>query len=145
MYTSYRGGFNEGYDEIDLNGDGVDELVLMNEDYIIKAIFTIKNGKPVMLDALTHEEGWLDSEGFIHVDREDEYVLEYSLYELTADGDYNLIYSILLAQYGNYYQINYYLTKEGKTEKILYLTDNNSQCDTRSKTRCYCVRYVFYK
>lgn len=113
LYTAYRGGFNEGYDEIDLNGDGVDELVLMNEDYIIKAIFTIKNGKPVMLDALTHEEGWLDSEGFIHVDREDEDVLEYSLYELTADGDYNLIYSILVAQYGKYY-----LTKEGKTEMI---------------------------
>ena len=118
LYTAYEGGYNEGYDEIDLNGDGVDELVLMNEDYIIKAIFTIKNGKPVMLDALTHEQGWLDSEGFIHVDREDEDVLEYSLYELTADGDYNLIYSILLAQYGNYYQTNYYLTKEGKTEKI---------------------------
>ena len=92
--------------------------MLMNEDYIIKAIFTMKNGKPVMLDALTHENGWLDSEGFIHVDREDEDVLEYSLYELTADGDYNLIYSILLAQYGNYYETNYYLTKEGKTEKI---------------------------
>lgn len=113
LYTAYQGGYNEGYDEIDLNGDGVDELVLMNEDYIIKAIFTIKNGKPVMLDALTHEEGWLDSEGFIHVDREDEDMLEYSLYELTADGDYNLIYSILVAQYGKYY-----LTKEGKTEMI---------------------------
>ena len=118
LYTAYEGGYNEGYDEIDLNGDGVDELVILNEDYIIKAIFTMKNGKPVMLDALTHERGWLDSEGFIHVDREDEDVLEYSLYELTADGDYNLIYSILLAQYGNYYQTNYYLTKEGKTEKI---------------------------
>ena len=118
LYTAYEGGYNEGYDEIDLNGDGVDELVILNEDYIIKAIFTMKNGKPVMLDALTHERGWLDSEGFIHVDREDEDVLEYSLYELTADGDYNLIYSILLAQYGNYYETNYYLTKEGKTEKI---------------------------
>ena len=118
LYTAYEGGYNEGYDEIDLNGDGVDELVILNEDYIIKAIFTMKNGKPVMLDALTHENGWLDSEGFIHVDREDEYMLEYSLYELTADGDYNLIYSILLAQYGNYYETNYYLTKEGKTEKI---------------------------
>ena len=118
LYTAYEGGYNEGYDEIDLNGDGVDELVILNEDYIIKAIFTMKNGKPVMLDALTHENGWLDSEGFIHVDREDEDVLEYSLYELTADGDYNLIYSILLAQYGNYYETNYYLTKEGKTEKI---------------------------
>ena len=118
LYTAYEGGYNEGYDEIDLNGDGVDELVILNEDYIIKAIFTMKNGKPVMLDALTHEQGWLDSEGFIHVDREDEYMLEYSLYELTADGDYNLIYSILLAQYGNYYETNYYLTKEGKTEKI---------------------------
>ena len=113
LYTAYQGGYNEGYDEIDLNGDGVDELVILNEDYIIKAIFTMKNGKPVMLDALTHERGWLDSEGFIHVDREDEDMLEYSLYELTADGDYNLIYSILVAQYGKYY-----LTKEGKTEMI---------------------------
>lgn len=115
LYTAYRGAYLEGYDEIDLNGDGQDELVLMNEDYTIKAIFTQRNGKPVLLDAFTYETCWLDEEGLIHVDRVDYYELEYSLYEFTKEGDYNLVYSILVAENGNRY-----LTKDGKTEKISF-------------------------
>ncbi len=113
LYTAYHGASYEGYDEIDLNGDGQDELVIMNEDYTIKAIFTQRNGKPVLLDAFSYETCWLDEEGLIHVDRTDYYELEYSLYEFTKDGDYQLVYSILAAENGNRY-----LTKEGKTEII---------------------------
>lgn len=115
LYTAYRGAYLEGYDEIDLNGDGQDELVLMNENYTIKAIFTQRNGKPVLLDAVADETCWLDEEGLIHVDRVDYYELEYSLYEFTKDGEYHLVYSILAAENGNRY-----LTKDGKTEIISF-------------------------
>ncbi|MDY5940867.1 MAG: hypothetical protein SPJ23_04370, partial [Eubacteriales bacterium] len=104
-----------GYDEIDLNGDGKDELVLMNEDYRIKAIFTQKGGVPVLLDAFAYETCWLDDKGFIHVDNEQYYELEYNLYEFASNGQYKLIYSILDAENGNRY-----LTKDGKTEKITF-------------------------
>ena len=115
LYAAYHGAYYEGYDEIDLNGDGVDELVILNEDYTIKAIFTMKKGVPVLLDAYANEVCWIDEEGMIHVDRWDYNEIEYSLYEFTGEGDYNLVYSILTAQNGNRY-----LTKDGKTEPITY-------------------------
>jgi len=105
-----------GYDEIDLNGDGQDELILLNEDYNIKAIFTQKKGIPVLIDLFTTAVCWLDDQGFIHVDSSNYgYTeLEYSLYEFTKDGEYNLVYSILAAESGRY------LTKNGKTEQISF-------------------------
>ncbi len=115
LYAAYHSAYYEGYDEIDLNGDGQDELVIMNEDYTIKAIFTQKNGRPVMLGAYANASCWLDDQGLIHIDRIDYYELEYSLYEFTKEGDYNIVYSILVAENGNRY-----LTKDGKTEKISF-------------------------
>lgn len=104
-----------GYDEIDLNGDTQNELVLLDEDYRIKAIFTQKDGVPVLLDAFASETCWLDDQGLIHVDNEQYQELEYSLYEFTIKGEYNLVYSILVADNGNRY-----LTRDGKTEKITF-------------------------
>ena len=115
IHAAYRGGRIAGYDEIDLNGDGQSELVLMDEDYRIKALFTQKKGVPVLLGAFAYETCWLDEEGYIHVDREDHYELEYSLYEFTGDGEYKLVYSALLTRSGRRY-----LTKDGKTEQITF-------------------------
>ena len=117
LYTAYFGVERMGYDEIDLNGDGVDELVLLDEDYRIKAIFTQKNGSPVLIDSFvySYHTCWLDENGLIHVDRESYDELEYSLYEFTKEGDYKLHYSILVA---NYY--GRYITRNGKTELISY-------------------------
>jgi len=115
LYITHYGNDFPGYDEIDLNGDGKDELVFLDEDYRIKAIFTEKDGTPVLLDAFAWEVCWLDEEGFLHVDREDGIELEYSLYEFTKDGDYRLVYSILVAESG--YR---YLTRDGKTERISF-------------------------
>ena len=104
-----------GYDEIDLNGDGQDELVLMGEDYRIKAIFTQRNGVPVLLDAFLTETCWLDDEGLIHVDDYQAEELSYSVYELTDSGEYRMRYSILATLNGDRY-----LTKDGKTERISF-------------------------
>ena len=115
LYAAYRGGTCEGYDEIDLNGDGLDELVILNEDYVIKAIFTQKNGTPVLLGAFGYETCWLDGQGLIHIDRNDGYELEYSVYELTKKGDYNPVYSILMTEDGNRY-----LVKDGEKKQITF-------------------------
>ena len=115
IYAAYQGGRIAGYDEIDLNGDGQSELVLMDEDYRIKALFTQKKGVPVLLGAFAYETCWLDEEGYIHVDREDYYELEYSLYEFTGDSEYKLVYSALLARSGRRY-----LTKDGETKRITF-------------------------
>ena len=115
LYGAPRGDYRVGYDEIDLNGDGTDELVLLHEDYRILAIFTQKDGIPVLLDAFAYETCWLDEKGFIHVNNEQYYELEYNLYEFTPGGKYNLIYSVLVADNGNRY-----LTQNGKTERITF-------------------------
>ena len=127
LYATHHGNDNPGYDEIDLNGDGQDELVIMNEDYSIKAIFTQKNGTPVLLDAFGFETCWLDDQGFIHVDDREYYEIEYRLYEFTKEGDYNFIYSLFLAKNGSRY-----LIKDGKTELITFEKSlelyNNDYC-----------------
>lgn len=116
LYSAYHGTFCKGYDEIDLNSDGQDELVLMSEDYRISAIFTQKDGTPVLLPgtnaAVTY---WLDDRGGVHVDRSHIDELEYSLYEFTKDGEFNLTYSILVTNRGNRY-----LTRDGKTQPFSY-------------------------
>jgi len=119
LYEAYHcGNFYMGYDEIDLNGDGIDELLLLDEDYSIQAIFTQKNGIPELLDVFAYDICWIDDQGFIHVDKYDyPYYneIEYSLYEFTKDSEYNLIYSILAAN-----NDNRYLTQNGKTEQITF-------------------------
>ena len=115
LYASYCGVNNVGYDEVDLNGDGTDELLLLNDDYRIKAIFTQKDGVPVMLDAFGMETCWLDEDGFIHIDSIDYFFneLQFSLYEFTKSGEYNLVYSLLAVERGYYY-----LLEKGKRERI---------------------------
>lgn len=116
LYTVYRGGAHDvGYDELDLNGDGRDELVLMRENYGILAIFTQKRGVPVLVASFPTDICWLDEQGLIHVDSPSYYELEYSLYEFTKEGDYNLVYSILLDE--NY---DRFLTRDGKIELMTY-------------------------
>ena len=85
-----------GYGQTDLNGDGIEELVLLGEDYRIKAIFTQKDGAPVLLDAFAspYEFGWLDGNGFIHADLEGYSELTYRLYEFTKNCEYKHCYTV---------------------------------------------------
>ena len=117
LYIIYRGTSAPlGYDEIDLNGDGKDELVFLTEDYTIEAVFTQKNGTPVMLKSLLQNEaGWLDENGFIHIDRGDFYELEYSVYKVAENGGFELVYDIFVSERGGRY-----LTRDGKREQITF-------------------------
>ena len=56
-----------GYATKDLNGDGMDELVLMNNDYYIMAIFSYADGKPVLLgNYMPRGSCWIDGDGLLH-------------------------------------------------------------------------------
>ena len=64
-----------GYAEKDLNGDGTDELILLNEDYTVIAIFSYVDGKPTVIGGLNESfpyqrpsltDSWIDGEGYIY-------------------------------------------------------------------------------
>ena len=64
-----------GYAQKDLNGDGADELILLNEDYTVIAIFSYADGKPVLIGGLGYafpdkrsylDNCWIDGDGFIY-------------------------------------------------------------------------------
>ena len=64
-----------GYAKKDLNGDGADELILLNEDYTVIAIFSYADGKPVLIGGLDYafpdkrsslENCWIDGDGYIY-------------------------------------------------------------------------------
>jgi len=51
----------------DLNGDGIDELVLLTDEYIVIAVFSMADGKPVLLgDYQPRGSCWIDENGWIH-------------------------------------------------------------------------------
>jgi len=57
-----------GYAIKDLNGDGVNELVLLESKYYVLAIFTEVDGVPVLLDSFTDiRTACIDESGNIHV------------------------------------------------------------------------------
>ncbi len=52
-----------GYAKKDLNGDGVEELMLITDNYEIFAVFTMKDGKAVLLDL--GSSVWIDENGYM--------------------------------------------------------------------------------
>lgn len=79
-----------GYAEQDLNGDGVSELVVLDANYNVLAIFTLSRDVPVLLDSYDDlRRAFIDDEGLIHVEvtmvpgSEDD--REYFVYEI-KDG-----------------------------------------------------------
>ncbi len=56
-----------GYAIKDLNGDGVDELVILDDSHMVGAIFSAVDGKPVFLRGYSQRDrGWIDEKGWIH-------------------------------------------------------------------------------
>ena len=77
-----------GYALRDFNGDGVDELVLMLDNYRVLKVFTQKDGAPVELISCTdYDELWLGSDGLFYAEgTKDGDVRYFSVLEMTADA-----------------------------------------------------------
>ncbi len=87
-----------GYAQKDLNGDGVDELVLMNKDYYVMADFSYADGNPVLIGNYRERNScWIDGDGLLHINGSS-----------GADYSVNAVYKIadggkepeLIAEYG---------------------------------------------
>ena len=79
-----------GYAIKDLNGDGVDELVLLTDEYRIIAVYSLINGIPTLLGSYIKKDlgwsflNWIDAEGRIHVVRTDGLDLyHHSIFEIS--------------------------------------------------------------
>ncbi|MBR3681553.1 MAG: hypothetical protein IKL79_06075 [Clostridia bacterium] len=79
-----------GYARCDLDSDGTEELILLDETYNVLAIFTEADGRPVLLDSYyDRRTAFIDENGLIHVKQrtipgtEDD--SQYFVYEL-CDG-----------------------------------------------------------
>ena len=112
-----------GYAKKDLNGDGIEELILMNDQYEIFAVFTMKNGKAVLLGDLYHAD--IGSDGRIYVERETGGIVsrdgEVFLYEV-ADGALNCLVGVG-------YQVNWELKQEGwyKIENGIHISISDEE------------------
>lgn len=111
-----------GYSKKDLNGDGVEELILLTNDYDIIAIFTIYKNKAVMLKGVSG--GWIDNNGRIYIEKSTGGVVgrdgEAYLYEI-KDGSLNCVIGVG-------YKVNVYLEKEG-----WYKIENGEKINVSSK------------
>lgn len=105
-YASY-GDNSYGYAKKDINCDGTEELILLNDKYEIISLFTEKNGRAHLVDGVCH--AWIDENGNIRkevatggqVSRDGE------CYVYTLDG------AVLKTEIAVGYKVNIYLQKEG--------------------------------
>ena len=127
-----------GYALEDLNGDGVDELILLQDDYTVLAIFSTVNGKPKLLDAYwtKYECAILDS-GLLHTlssGGAGDWV--HAIQRLSLDGSELLN----VVQYGSRSdrqhpgEQHYYRIENGKEEEI-----------SEAELDAFLEQYPFYK
>ena len=87
-----------GYAKSDLNGDGTDELIILERNFHVIAIFTEIDGDIVLLDSYNDlRTAFIDAEGLIHVRQQiipgSSSDFEYFVYEV-GEGTLNSIVSI---------------------------------------------------
>ncbi len=96
-----------GYSKKDLNSDGVEELILLNDNYEIFALFTEKDGKAHLVKDVYG--AWIDEDGRIRKD-----VATGGLVSRDGEGYvYVLDGTALKAEIAVGYKVNFYLQKEG--------------------------------
>ena len=107
-----------GYAKKDLNRDGVEELILLNDNYEIFAIFTKSDGKAVFLDGVCGV--WVDENGHLYKEISTGGVV-------SRDGEafvFEIDGTALKTLVGVGYRVNVFLQKEG-----WYKTEGNSKTD----------------
>lgn len=79
-----------GYAKKDLNGDGAEELLLMTDSFDILAIFTMRNGRAVMLDHYTGgKQCWFGNDGYLRVEWNNDAMTEigFMMYSITEQAN----------------------------------------------------------
>lgn len=103
-----KGGNNAyGYAKKDINGDGVEELILLNDNYEIFAIFSIKGGRAVLVDGAAG--AWIDENGYLRKSKGTGGIV-------SRDGEvfvYQLDGAKLKNKIAVGYKVNIYLQKAG--------------------------------
>lgn len=57
-----------GYTLKDLNDDGINELILRLDNHEVIALFTLLNGKPILLGNFWNRKNcWIDPDGYLHI------------------------------------------------------------------------------
>lgn len=121
--NEYAVGGNKGYCYAlkDTNSDGSDELILLMDTYELIAIFTMKEGKPVLLDTFDSvKKGWLDEKGNVYVDIQKDFYgavrpdREKMVYTITSDGEKNVTLHIGCSVDGMLKPTNTYKMEKGK-------------------------------
>ncbi len=110
-----------GYEYIDINKDGTKELILTTgNDYSILAIFTMSNGKPVLLDAFwSRYHGHIDSDGLLHIGGSSGWDHSISrIYRLSPESDQLELVSEIGSDGHIYYKINFYKLVNNKKLSI---------------------------
>ncbi len=96
-----------GYAKKDINGDGMEELILLNDKYEIISLFTEKNGRAHLVDGVCH--AWIDENGNIRKEIA-------TGGQVSRDGEccvYTLDGTTLKTEIAVGYKVNIYLQKEG--------------------------------
>ncbi len=93
-----------GYAYRDMNADGSDELFILNEDSDLIALFTLKNGSPVLLwssgDSLFNTK--MNEQGHLQVSRYPHFSFntnDYVSYELTPEGELSPVAYLYVSQH----------------------------------------------
>ena len=95
-----------GYDLMDIDKNGTEELILLGDAYDILAIFAMKDGKAVYVEG---PYGWLDGEGYFHVE-----LWTGGLVDRDGEGYlYRFDGTELKCEFGVGYKVNIYLKKYG--------------------------------
>ena len=100
-----------GYSYADLDGNGKDELVLLNDEYDIIAIFTEKDGKAILWELPVSGAYHLWSDGKIRTDASSTHILQYSIYAV-KDG------LPVREEHSTYDGLTYFSESQGKLEEL---------------------------
>ncbi len=107
-----------GYSIGDVNGDGVNELLYLREDYMLLAVFS-NNGSPVLIESFTDRyRGYIDTDGRIFAFDADDGHPDVAIYEISEGRDSLETVSALAMTGSNHTETGAYKLTGDKREEI---------------------------
>ena len=108
-----------GYDIRDINGDGIEELLLITDQYEIIALFTMKDSKPVILEMDPVWDIVISKQGRIYTDvyYYNGYALDQYVFEI-KDGALDTVYHMFMETCYTDSTSHYYKLADGERVEI---------------------------